>query len=142
MQTPVSHATHISATVFFKHKYITNPTVTPADAIIAATANLSHVLMSNTAATHLNDLQLADITQLQKIIQVTPTSIKKPFQQSTHTNSSLTINPACHRRYNPSRHLHTQLFQTLRVMRVPTMMEHHCKNHINQPTSPQHPLQG
>eukprot|EP00804_Cyclotella_cryptica_P003825 CCRYP_018936-RA/>CCRYP_018936-RA protein AED:0.22 eAED:0.20 QI:0/0/0/1/1/1/2/0/637 len=67
--TPVSRSTRISATVFFKHKYITNPTVTPADAIIAATANLAHVLMSNTTAAHLNATQLADLTQLHKIIQ-------------------------------------------------------------------------
>eukprot|EP00804_Cyclotella_cryptica_P012914 CCRYP_002274-RA/>CCRYP_002274-RA protein AED:0.23 eAED:0.09 QI:0/0/0/1/0/0/2/0/1265 len=71
--TPASQSTCISATVFFKHKYITNPTVTPADAIIAATANLAHVLMSNTTAAHLNTTQLADLTRLHKIIQPTPT---------------------------------------------------------------------
>eukprot|EP00804_Cyclotella_cryptica_P008108 CCRYP_004594-RA/>CCRYP_004594-RA protein AED:0.30 eAED:0.28 QI:0/0/0/1/0/0.5/2/0/866 len=71
--TPVSQSTCISATVFFKHKYITNPAVTPADAIIAATANLAHVLMSNTTAAHLNTTQLADLTRLHKIIQPTPT---------------------------------------------------------------------
>eukprot|EP00804_Cyclotella_cryptica_P003834 CCRYP_020458-RA/>CCRYP_020458-RA protein AED:0.26 eAED:0.26 QI:0/0/0/1/1/1/3/0/581 len=71
--TPVSQSTCISATVFFKHKYITNPTVTPADAIIAATANLAHVLMPNTTAAHLNTTQLADLTRLHKIIQPTPT---------------------------------------------------------------------
>eukprot|EP00804_Cyclotella_cryptica_P025152 CCRYP_013001-RA/>CCRYP_013001-RA protein AED:0.31 eAED:0.31 QI:0/-1/0/1/-1/1/1/0/468 len=71
--TPVSQSTRISATVFFKHKYITNPTVTPADAIIAATANLAHVLLSNTTAAHLNTTQLADLTRLHKIIQPTPT---------------------------------------------------------------------
>ena len=54
VSTPVSCATCKSATVFFKHKYIINPTVTPANAIIAATANLSHVLTSNKAATHLS----------------------------------------------------------------------------------------
>jgi hypothetical protein len=52
--TPVSRSTRISATVFFKHKYITNPTITPAGAIIAATANLAHVLMSNNVEAHLN----------------------------------------------------------------------------------------
>eukprot|EP00804_Cyclotella_cryptica_P005330 CCRYP_020410-RA/>CCRYP_020410-RA protein AED:0.19 eAED:0.19 QI:0/-1/0/1/-1/1/1/0/760 len=72
--TPVSQSTCISATVFFKHKYITNPTVTPADAIIAATANLAHVLMSNTTAAHLNATQLVDLTQLHKIIQPTSTA--------------------------------------------------------------------
>ena len=34
MQT--THATRISGTVFFKHKYLTNPAVTPIDTIIAA----------------------------------------------------------------------------------------------------------
>eukprot|EP00804_Cyclotella_cryptica_P028359 CCRYP_016427-RA/>CCRYP_016427-RA protein AED:0.05 eAED:0.03 QI:0/0/0/1/1/1/2/0/1237 len=71
--TPVSRSSRISATVFFKHKYITNPTVTPADAIIAATANLSHVLLSNATAAHLNATQLADLTRLHNIIQPTPT---------------------------------------------------------------------
>jgi len=75
--TPVSHTTRISVTVFFKHKYITNPSVAPADAIIAATANLSHILMSNTAAAHLNASQLADLTRLHKIIQPTSTIASK-----------------------------------------------------------------
>eukprot|EP00804_Cyclotella_cryptica_P029607 CCRYP_017301-RA/>CCRYP_017301-RA protein AED:0.20 eAED:0.20 QI:0/0/0/1/0.2/0.16/6/0/602 len=64
----------LAVTVFFKHKYITNPTVTPADAIIAATANLAHVLMSNTTAAHLSTTQLADLTRLHKIIQPTSTA--------------------------------------------------------------------
>eukprot|EP00804_Cyclotella_cryptica_P002412 CCRYP_004109-RA/>CCRYP_004109-RA protein AED:0.25 eAED:0.31 QI:0/0/0/1/0.33/0.25/4/0/631 len=52
--TPTSSTTRISATVFFKHKYITNPSVTPADAIIAAAANLSHLLTNNLQAHHNN----------------------------------------------------------------------------------------
>jgi hypothetical protein len=73
---PVSDATGILATVFCKHKYITNTTIAQADAIITATSNLSHNITSNTVATHLNDLQLADLTQIQKITQTTPTSIQ------------------------------------------------------------------
>eukprot|EP00804_Cyclotella_cryptica_P014867 CCRYP_020386-RA/>CCRYP_020386-RA protein AED:0.51 eAED:0.20 QI:0/0/0/0.66/0.5/0.33/3/0/654 len=84
--TPVFRSTRISATVFFKHKYITNPTVTPADAIIAATENLAHVLMSITAATHLNATQLADLTRLHKIIQPASTdeSPVSPTLNTTH----------------------------------------------------------
>eukprot|EP00804_Cyclotella_cryptica_P006739 CCRYP_015699-RB/>CCRYP_015699-RB protein AED:0.19 eAED:0.21 QI:0/0/0/1/0/0/4/0/602 len=61
--TPSSHTTRISATVFFKHKYITNPSVTPADAIISATANLSHLLTTNLTAHHNNKLQLTDLME-------------------------------------------------------------------------------
>ena len=34
----------ISDTVFFKHKYITQPTVTPADTIVKALDDLTHAL--------------------------------------------------------------------------------------------------
>ena len=33
-------ATRVSATVFYKHKYLSNPTATPANAIISAAGNL------------------------------------------------------------------------------------------------------
>eukprot|EP00804_Cyclotella_cryptica_P015967 CCRYP_004129-RA/>CCRYP_004129-RA protein AED:0.18 eAED:0.18 QI:0/0/0/1/0/0/2/0/948 len=93
--TPVSQSTRISATVFFKHKYITNPTVTPADAIVAATANLAHVLMSNTTAAHLNTTQLADLTRLHKIIQPTPTD------KSAVSPTGTTRLPTAHKRTHP-----------------------------------------
>ena len=35
-----TRATRVSATVFHKHKYLSNPTATPADAIIAAAGNI------------------------------------------------------------------------------------------------------
>jgi hypothetical protein len=60
--TPSSRTTRISATVFFKHKYITNPHVTPADAIIAATAKLSHLLTASLAAQHDGNTKHADLT--------------------------------------------------------------------------------
>jgi Ni/Fe-hydrogenase subunit HybB-like protein len=59
--TPSSCTTHISTTVFVKHMYITNPSVTPADAITAAIANLSHLLATNLVA-HNNNLQQANLT--------------------------------------------------------------------------------
>ena len=42
MQT--THATKISVTVFFKHKYLTNPTSTPANAIIVAAHDMAEQL--------------------------------------------------------------------------------------------------
>ena len=39
-----SQATRIPATIFHKHKYLSNPTVTPADAVIAAIENLTATL--------------------------------------------------------------------------------------------------
>ena len=67
--TPATRTTRISATVFFKHKYITNPSVTPADAIIAAAANLSHLLTNNLQAHHTNIVQNTDLTRLQILTQ-------------------------------------------------------------------------
>ena len=39
-----THSTRISEMVFFKHKYLTNPSQSPADALIAAAANLAHII--------------------------------------------------------------------------------------------------
>ena len=42
--TPTTHATCISGAAFFKHKYLTNPLITPEDQVIAAAAHLSNTL--------------------------------------------------------------------------------------------------
>jgi hypothetical protein len=78
--TPTSRTTRISATVFFKHKYITNPSVTPADAIIAAAANLSHLLTNNLQAHHNNKVKQSDLTRLQILTQPSP----PPQHNATH----------------------------------------------------------
>ena len=39
-----TRATQISATVFHKHKYITNPDITPEDRVIAAAGNLAETI--------------------------------------------------------------------------------------------------
>jgi hypothetical protein len=39
-----SRATRISGAAFFKHKYLTNPSVTPEDLVIAAAENLTQAL--------------------------------------------------------------------------------------------------
>eukprot|EP00804_Cyclotella_cryptica_P011576 CCRYP_012089-RA/>CCRYP_012089-RA protein AED:0.20 eAED:0.20 QI:0/0/0/1/1/1/3/0/784 len=66
--------------VFFKHKYITNPSVTPADAIIAAAANLSHLLTNNLQAHHNNKVNQSDLTRLQILTQPSP----PPQHNATH----------------------------------------------------------
>ena len=55
-----TRAIRVTDTVFFKHKYITQPTVTPADAIVKAYQDLLHAIqgISNTKGTaHLEALQ-------------------------------------------------------------------------------------
>ena len=61
-----THATIVSATVFHKQKYILNPNVTPADAVIAAAGNLALALKGTTPAC-LQQSPLADLTRLSEI---------------------------------------------------------------------------
>ena len=66
--TPRTRTTRISATMFFKHKYITNPTVTPADAIVAATTNLENTIKNNLPKQAREQEKLHDLTRLQQIL--------------------------------------------------------------------------
>eukprot|EP00804_Cyclotella_cryptica_P004492 CCRYP_017634-RA/>CCRYP_017634-RA protein AED:0.15 eAED:0.15 QI:0/0/0/1/1/1/2/0/934 len=61
-------------------RYITNPSVTPADAIIAAAANLSHLLTNNLQAHHNNKVNQSDLTRLQILTQPLP----PPQHNATH----------------------------------------------------------
>ena len=51
-------------TVFFKHKNITNPTVTPADAIVHAAKELTEALKGNVPGS-LGDTSLDDLAKLE-----------------------------------------------------------------------------
>ena len=42
-----TRAPRVSGTVFFRHKYVTNPTVSLEDSVIAAVANLADALKKN-----------------------------------------------------------------------------------------------
>jgi hypothetical protein len=66
-----TRTTRIAATVFFKHKYLTNPTVSPADALIAAAANLAHVIKHNAKAQHIGCKKLQDLQRLQQLFSET-----------------------------------------------------------------------
>eukprot|EP00804_Cyclotella_cryptica_P027183 CCRYP_017172-RA/>CCRYP_017172-RA protein AED:0.35 eAED:0.35 QI:0/0/0/1/1/1/2/0/356 len=78
--TAANLLTNTAPKVFFKHKYITNPSVTPADAIIAAAANLSHLLTNNLQAHHNNKANQSDLTRLQILTQPSP----PPQHNATH----------------------------------------------------------
>eukprot|EP00804_Cyclotella_cryptica_P005168 CCRYP_014220-RA/>CCRYP_014220-RA protein AED:0.34 eAED:0.40 QI:0/0/0/1/1/1/2/0/380 len=61
----------IAATVFFKHKYLTSPSTSPTDALIAAAANLSHVIQHNAKAQHIGAKILQDLQRLQQLFNET-----------------------------------------------------------------------
>ena len=58
----------VSATVFHKHKYISNPDVTPADRIIAAAGALAKLLTGNLPQS-LNDTSLTHMERLGSILK-------------------------------------------------------------------------
>ena len=53
-------------TVFFKHKHITNPTVTPADAIAHSAKELTEALKDNVPGS-LGDISLDELTIVEQI---------------------------------------------------------------------------
>jgi hypothetical protein len=59
-------ATRVSGAAFFKHKYITNPAVTPEDIVIAAAANLSKALATNMPH-HLRQSSIQALADLQDV---------------------------------------------------------------------------
>ena len=61
-----THATRISNTVLFKHKYLTNPTISPADAILASDADMAAQLRGHHTR-HLGTDQLRDLKNLHTI---------------------------------------------------------------------------
>ena len=71
-----TRATRVSGTVFHKHKYISTPAVTPADAVIAAAGRLANALQGKFSST-LADEPLAELSRLsdlftQASVQPTP----------------------------------------------------------------------
>jgi hypothetical protein len=63
-----TRTTRISATMFFKHKYITTPTVTPADIITAAAHNLAQALQNNMKALAKGETNIKDLKRLKQIL--------------------------------------------------------------------------
>ena len=69
-----TNANRISGRVFFKHKYITNPSASPEDAVMAAAANLASVLKNNVKQQHFTMKNLKDLKRLEKILSRPATS--------------------------------------------------------------------
>eukprot|EP00804_Cyclotella_cryptica_P027939 CCRYP_003830-RB/>CCRYP_003830-RB protein AED:0.42 eAED:0.41 QI:0/0/0/1/0/0/3/0/461 len=69
--SPTTRSTRSAATEFFKHKYLTNLFMSPADALIAAAANLTHVIKHNAKAQHIGAKNLQDLQHLQQLFSDT-----------------------------------------------------------------------
>jgi hypothetical protein len=66
-----THGTHILGAVWFKHKYLTNLSVTPEDQIIAATGGLAKTLRTNIPP-QLHEDTVDKLRKLQDILQPRP----------------------------------------------------------------------
>eukprot|EP00804_Cyclotella_cryptica_P024317 CCRYP_015305-RA/>CCRYP_015305-RA protein AED:0.21 eAED:0.21 QI:0/0/0/1/1/1/2/0/741 len=102
--SPTTRSTRIAATVFFKHKYLTNPSMSPADALIAAAANLTHVIKHNAKAQHVGAKNLQDLqclqqlfsdTAKQQLLSPTPTKPVAPHTPPPRVQAHSPIPTAC-----------------------------------------------
>ncbi len=62
-----THATRVSGVVWFKHKYLTNPSATPEDQIIAAIGGLAQTLATGVPP-QLGDNTVDKLHKLQEIL--------------------------------------------------------------------------
>ena len=63
-----THAMQVSGTVWFKHKYLTNPSVTLEDRIVAAIGGLAKTLTTG-VPTQLHDNMVDKLCKLQEILE-------------------------------------------------------------------------
>eukprot|EP00804_Cyclotella_cryptica_P021423 CCRYP_019560-RA/>CCRYP_019560-RA protein AED:0.43 eAED:0.40 QI:0/0/0/1/0/0.5/2/0/241 len=61
--------------------YLTNPSVTPTDALIAAAANLAHIIKHNAKAQHVGTKNLLDLQRLQQLFSDAAQQPPAPAQQ-------------------------------------------------------------
>ena len=81
-----THHLHCCHSVF-KHKYLTNPSSSPADALITAAANLAHVIQHNAKAQHIGAKNLQDLKRLQQLFGNTAKpqlNIMAPSEQTSY----------------------------------------------------------
>ncbi len=71
----------ISDTVFFKHRYLTQPTVTSADTIIKALGELTHALKGRRNMKGIE--QIKSLTKIAKLLNNIPTANKTSTQKVT-----------------------------------------------------------
>jgi hypothetical protein len=111
--TPTTLATCISGAAFFKHKNLTNPSVTPEDQVIAAAACLMDTLQGiKSPKLHTSTLQaLGDLRNV----------FMRPPMQPMHLSSQLTP-PQC--RWHLYHHITHR-----RSLKHVTVSCHHCNPH-------------
>jgi hypothetical protein len=115
--TPTTPTTHISGAAFFKHKYLTNLSVTPEDQVIAAAAHLTDTLQGiKSPQLHTSTLQaLSDLhdvfyeatnaTNAPPSLQRTPPQGRwHLYHHATHRQSLKHATVSCHH-CNPHAHL-------------------------------------
>ena len=88
-----TRATRGLGTVFHKHKYISNPAVTPADAVIAAAGNLAS-LIKGKMPQHLQESPLSELTRLSAIF-LKPRPRHRPRRQRRLTRQACTNHARC-----------------------------------------------
>ena len=71
----------ISDTVFFKHRYLTQPTVTPVDTIIKALGDLTQALKGRRNMKGIE--QIKALTKIDKLLNNIPTTNKTPTRKVT-----------------------------------------------------------
>jgi hypothetical protein len=81
--TPTTCTMHISGAAFFKHKYLTNPSITPEDQVIAAAAHLTNALQGINQP-QLNTSALQAPSDLQDVIYEAANATNAPGKQVTN----------------------------------------------------------
>ena len=79
--TKDTRSTRISGTMFFKHKYITSPTATPADIVTAAAHNLADALRNNVKSRAKGVTNFADLKRLQQILSRSHIYVNQKMQR-------------------------------------------------------------
>jgi hypothetical protein len=82
----------VSDTVYFKMKYITQPTLTPADIIIKVLNNLTQALQGKTNLKGLE--QIKPLRKLDDILNNSPTTISKPPESPPQENRQVAFDQA------------------------------------------------
>ena len=86
-----TRATRVSATVFHKHKYLSNPTATPANAIIAEAGNLITAIKGHLPH-RLQESHFSELTRLSTIFSDAAATPQIEIPQQRHSPSLTTKN--------------------------------------------------
>ncbi|KAL7527505.1 hypothetical protein ACHAXR_001989 [Thalassiosira sp. AJA248-18] len=82
----ITRAERIADTLFLKHKYLTSPTVTPEDAVIAAAQQFTRAISGNSNG---ENKAMAALKEVAKIFEDIANDNKKKATTTTHKNSNI-----------------------------------------------------